>query len=207
MAAAPGLEAGNTSMDTIRELVAKVSLYEIDTPTFHDDPQGDLSILDFPVYDMGDQGVAKNFLDIVMDVEGPIPKGNLKESFMSKSHVAEIPPPFGLKKDPQQRVTLDIAVVPQNDGKYIVCKLINLKDKVKTPFAKSLCYGSPRLIDWLGNVRSVKKCAHFIFEHLGGFQIRSHVLRSHEDGKPEKDRLKNGISVLTLLRSTGPGKT
>lgn len=188
MAAAPGLEAGNTSMDTIHELVTKVSLYEIDTPTFHDDPQGDLSILDLPVYDMGDQGVAKSFLDIVMDVEGPIPKGNLKQSFMSKSPVAEIQPPFGLKKDPQQHVKLDIAVVPQNDGKFLVCKLINLKDKVKTPFAKSLCYGSPRLIDWLGNVRAVKKCVHFIFEHLGGFQIRNHVLRSHEDGKPEKER-------------------
>ena len=28
----------------------------------------------------------------------------------------------------------------------------------------------------------------WLFEHFGGFQCRQHVLRSHEDGKPEKER-------------------
>ena len=29
---------------------------------------------------------------------------------------------------------------------------------------------------------------HFIFEHLGGFQCRNHVLRSQEEGRPEHSR-------------------
>ena len=29
---------------------------------------------------------------------------------------------------------------------------------------------------------------HYIFEHLGGFQCRNHILRAHADGKPEKEK-------------------
>ncbi len=182
------VRAEDTSMEAIKEAVAKMSLYDTDVPSFHDDPRGELSTLDFPTYSMGDQGVVKSFIEVILDVPGPIPKGELKQALMSKVPVTDLPKPFGLAKDPGAGVKLDFAVFPQSDEKFCVCKLVNLKEKVKVLFAKSLCYGEARMIDWLGNVCAVKKCVHYIFEHLGGFQCRNHILRAHEDGKPEKEK-------------------
>ena len=187
MASPPRLEAGNTSIETIQEMVEKSILYPVDVPTFHDGPVGDLSTLDFPTCQMGDQGFVKSFLEVMLDVPGPIPKQDLRQAFLARSKVTQWPEPFGLRKDPGP-VTVDLAVFPQNDDKFTVCKIINIKQKTKVPYAKSLCYGTPFMIDWRGNVRTVKKCIHFIFEHLGGFQCRFHVLRSQEEGRPEPSR-------------------
>eukprot|EP00438_Fugacium_kawagutii_P012958 Skav206848 [mRNA] locus=scaffold3577:158736:160658:- [translate_table: standard] len=181
------IETGDVSMNTIKELVSKYTLYEVGSPTFHDDVPGNLSILDLPKCDMGENGVVKCFFDIVMDVAGPIPKGPLKEALLSKAVPTEFPEPYGLRKDPES-VKIDIAVVPQNNGLFCVCKIVNMKQKEKVAYAKAMCFGTPYLVDWSGEVRTVKKCVHYIFEHMGGFQCRNHVLRSHEDGKPEKER-------------------
>ena len=40
-------------------------------------------------------------------------------------------------------------------------------------------------VNWQGDVRAMKKCVHYIFERLGGFQCRQHVFRLSEEGKPE----------------------
>ena len=34
----------------------------------------------------------------------------------------------------------------------------------------------------------MKKCVHFIFEKLGGHQLRQHTLRTVEEGKPNVER-------------------
>lgn len=119
MASQMDIETGNVSMDTIKELVSKYTLYEVGSPTFHDDVPGNLSILDLPRYEMGETGVVKCFFDIVMDVAGPIPKGPLKEALLSKAVPTEFPEPYGLRKDPES-VKIDIAVVPQNNGLFCV---------------------------------------------------------------------------------------
>ena len=156
---------------------------------------------------MTDNGVAKCFLDIVMDVEGPLPKGDLKQAFMSKTSLAELPAPFGLAKDPKQHVKADIAVVPGNDGKYLVCKIIHLKEKAKTPVAKSLCYGQPRLIDWQGTVRRVKKCVHLICIWVASKSRAMCFVAMKMESQRKRGRLMNGILALTLSRSRDLGTT
>ena len=133
-------------MDIFKELVAKHSLYEISAPTFHDNVPGKLSTMDLPRYDVGDTGVVKCFFGIVLDVPGPIPKNALKEAFLAKSSRVDFPEPFGLRKDPGQ-ARIDIDVVPQTDGQFYICKIINLKGQEKVPYAKSLCYGTPYMVD------------------------------------------------------------
>lgn len=128
-------------MDTIKELVSKYTLYEVGSPTFHDDVPGNLSILDLPKYDMGESGVVKCFFDIVMDVAGPIPKGTLKEALLSKAVPTEFPEPRGLRKGPES-VKIDIAVVPQNKGLFCACKIVNMKQKEKAACAKAMCFGT-----------------------------------------------------------------
>lgn len=109
---------------------------------------------------------------------------------MSHSPLTDLPSPFGLKKDlgQSQRCRIDIAAVKQADDKFCVVKIMNFKDKIKTAEALSVCYGKAYVFDWVGEVRSTKKVIHYIFNKMGGFQCRNHVLRTHEEGRPEKER-------------------
>ena len=43
-------------------------------------------------------------------------------------------------------------------------------------------------MNWAGEVKTMKKCVHFIFEKLGGHQFRQHTLRTVEEGKPDVER-------------------
>lgn len=183
-------ESGNISLEEVKELVNRCSLYDLDTHSFHDDEVGTFSFLDFPVFDMSvDKGVVKCFIDVVFDVPGPIPKIELKELLMSRSPLSDLPAPYGMKKELPVRCQFDLAVMPQADGdKFYVMKMFNFKEKLKTSDAASVCFGKPRMIDWTGEVRTMRKVIHYMFAHMGGFQCRHHVLRSHEEGKPEKER-------------------
>lgn len=186
------MESGNVELAQLRDEVANMNLYEADTHSFHDEPIGSLTVIDFPKYDMDTtKGVVKCFLDVVFDVPGPIPKGELKELLLASTPLHELPAPFGFKCDPKIPCRFDLAVVPQADsdgGSFYVVKLINFKEKVKTSVAASVCTGKPYMIDWVGEVRSMKKVIHFIFAKLGGYQWRHHVLRTREEGRPEKER-------------------
>lgn len=183
-------ETGNIDLAEVRELVGKCSLYDQDMHTFHDDEAGNFSFLDFPIFDMPEgRGVVKCFIDIIFDVPDPVPKTELKERLLTRSPLSQLPAPYGTKKDLQVKCLFDLAIVPQSDAnKFYVLKIFNFKEKISTSEAASICYGKPRMVDWTGEVRTTKKVIHYIFDHLGGFQCRQHVLRSREDGQPEKER-------------------
>ena len=184
-------ETGNIDLAEVRERVSKCSLFEQDTRTFHEDPVGNFTFVDFPVFDIpeGGKGVVKCFIDIIFDVPGPVPKAELKELLMTRSPLSQLPAPYGTKKDLQVKCHFDLAILPQSDGNlFYVLKIFNYTEKIKTSEAASVCCGKPRMIDWTGEIRTTKKVIHYIFDHLGGFQCRQHMLRNQEDGKPEKER-------------------
>ena len=143
------------------------------------------------------RGVVKCFIDIIFDVPDPVPKTELKERLLTRSPLSQLPAPYGTKKDLQVKCLFDLAIVPQSDAnKFYVLKIFNFKEKISTSEAASICYGKPRMVDWTGEVRTTKKVIHYIFDHLGGFQCRQHVLRSREDGQPEKERNQEGDRIL-----------
>ncbi|CAE7636266.1 unnamed protein product, partial [Symbiodinium necroappetens] len=84
--------------------------------------------------------------------------------------------------------TFDLAILKQDNEKFCAVKIINLKDKVKVDVARAMCYGKPYVVNWAGEVKTMKKCVHFIFEKLGGHQFRQHTLRTAEEGKPDVER-------------------
>ena len=83
---------------------------------------------------------------------------------------------------------LDIAIMLQHNGKHTVIKLFHFPQLMKVDVARGLCYGTPYCFNWQGEVKTMKKCIHFVFERLGGFQCRQHVFRTSEEGKPENER-------------------
>ena len=112
-----------------------------------------------------------------MDVPGPVPIRDIKAALQAKS-VDEVPAPYGLAGSITCGIKMDIAIVKQENGNAAILKIVNLSEKVKVARARELCVGKAHMVDWKGEVRTMKKCVHFIFERLGGFQCRNHVFRS-----------------------------
>ena len=130
-------------LDDLRSIVSKNTVFELDHHTFHEEPNGALTFLDLPTFEMApsNKSVVKCFLDVVLDVPGPIPKTDIKEHLMSHSPLTDLPSPFGLKKDlgQSQRCRIDLAAVKQADDKFCVVKIMNFKDEIKTAEALSVC--------------------------------------------------------------------
>ena len=180
------LVSGEVSMDDLKEYVKNMNVYPTDVHTFVDSAPGPLTVLDLPVLDCPAGGVIKNFVDIHMNIPH-FPKQEIQQALVSKS-LDDLPSPFGLAKSTRIPFKIDIAVIRQTNGNYCVVKMVNLKEKVKVGVAKELCTGTPHVVDWSGEIKTRKKCLHYVFEHLGGFQCRNHVFRAHEEGKPEVER-------------------
>ena len=182
------LVSGEVSPNELKELVQRLSLYPVPKHTFHEQAAGPLGLVDLPTYDMPAAGIAKCVVEILMDVDGPVPHGQIKEALSSGSGCRDLPEPYGLKSQPLQPYLLDIAVLPQVNGKHCVVKIINFKEKMKIVDVRAMTYSTPRMVDWQNNVKNMKKVLHHIFENLGGHQCRNHVLRSHEEGKPDAEK-------------------
>ena len=180
------LESGEVSMQEVKEHVAKLKLYTIDVHQFVESSPGPLNVLDLPILDFPESGFVKCVVDVVMDVPTFSPS-ELKNSIQSKEF-SKLPLPFGLKTAPSGTFRIDIAVLAQNNGKYAVIKIINLSEKTKVSVVRDMCCGKPHIVDWSGDIKTVKKCLHYLFEQMGGFQCRHHVLRTQEEGKAEQER-------------------
>ena len=146
----------------------------------------------------------KCIIDAVMDVQKEVPTREIKCSLQTKD-LKEVPSPYGIAQPPQCPVKLDIAILKQLNGNHTVIKIINLGGKVKVGRARVLCYGKAHIVDWKGDVKSIKKCLHFIFERLGGFQCRQRTFRSVEEGKPDKEASEEEWDVgFDFIEEQGP---
>ncbi|CAE6955611.1 unnamed protein product [Symbiodinium sp. CCMP2592] len=197
-------ESGNVAMSDVRNAVAKLKLYNIGEHHIVESTAGPLTTLDLPLLDLPNSGFIKCFLDVIMDVPS-FPSTEIKQIMQSQSFM-RLPKPYGLAKDLDVLFRIDLAVIPQDSGKFTVIKIINLKDKKNTvEQVRELCHRRPYAVDWSGNVITVKKSLHFLFELLGGFQCRHHVLRTEEEGKPEQERsLEEWDFGLDFIEQQGP---
>ena len=176
-------------MCDVREAVTKLKLYTVDMHQITESTPGPLGTIDLPISNIPKGGFMKCFLDIVLDVPS-FPRTEI-QNLMQAQKYKDLPKPFGIAKPVDAPFDLDLAVIPQTNGKFAVVKIINLKDKKNTvEEIQGFCYGKPHSVDWsrAGNVATMRKCLHFIFEQLGGFQCRHHVLRTEEEGKPKQER-------------------
>ena len=180
------LISGDVSMEEIAEHVKSVNVYPTSIHSFVDAPPGPLTVLDMPLSDYPAGGQLKCIVDVVMNVPD-FPKAQIQQALVGKS-INDIPAPYGLKKSVDNSTKFDLAVVPQTDGKFCVVKIVNFKEKAKASDLKEYVFGTPHVVDWAGEVKTRKKCLHYAFENIGGFQCRNHVFRTHDEGKPENDR-------------------
>lgn len=179
------LTSGSVCRDDVKQLVENLNIFTLDTHSFVES-SGSLKPLDLPLVDSPTAGFLKCFVDIITDVSA-FPKTEIKQALVSKK-IHELPAPYGLTQKIDTPTKIDIAVINQNNGTFCVVKIVNLSEKTKVSRVQNLCYGKCQAVDWVGDIKAVKKCLHYLFECLGGFQCRQHVLRIREEGKPEADR-------------------
>ncbi|CAJ1387968.1 unnamed protein product [Effrenium voratum] len=83
---------GEISPDDFKDMLQRMNVYQVPKHTFHDCDDGPLSIVDLPLYDMSLNGVAKCVVDVVMDVDGPVPKAQMREvqpMMYGKAHMVD----------------------------------------------------------------------------------------------------------------------
>lgn len=73
---------------------------------------------------------------------------------------------------------MQLYVLSTSDGQHFLMKHIFLSDRVKGEFGSSLCYGEPRMLDWHGNAKNLKKSVQYMLEKMGGFQVQSFILQA-----------------------------
>ena len=134
----------------------KLNLYPCDRHEISNLPLGPLTVLDTPIVDMPSTGMVKCFFDIVMDIPA-CPLTNITKAMQDKS-TASLPKPFGPARPTEAPVRFDLAILKQDNEKFCAVKIINLKDKVKVDIARSMCYGKPYVVNWAGQVKTMKKC-------------------------------------------------
>ena len=113
---------------------------------------GPLAVLDLPLVDFPEDGFMKCFADIVMDVPS-FPSTEIKQVMQGKD-VKKLPQPFGPARDPGLPVRLDLAILPQHNGKFCIVKIVNLNEKTKVEDVKIPCLGKPHAVDWARDVRA-----------------------------------------------------
>ena len=178
---------GNVCMDDVKEAVKHILVYPTDLHSFHEAPAGPLSFVDMPTLPFPAIGMVKCFIDINYNISGEVPIAHIKECLQSKNY-NELPGLYGFRKVISGQFKLDLAILPMDNGNHTIIKLIHLHQLVKVATAREFCQGESFMFDWKGEVRVMKKCIHFMFEKLGGFQCRHHIIRAAEEGKPEVDR-------------------
>ena len=176
------------SLDDIQGQLENMQLRDLSSYILIHGPAGTMNFVDMPIYDMPDQGMVKCVIDVVPDVPGPIPKDQLKEMLLAGGPLHTLPAPFGVATETQLRFSFDLVVLPQNNARFLVCKVMNMKDKVKVPTARQLCHGRPHMVSWRNQVHTMRKFLYYVIENLGGFQCKQHSLRCKEDGKVEKEK-------------------
>ncbi|CAE7228352.1 unnamed protein product [Symbiodinium microadriaticum] len=152
--------------------------HNIDMHHIVESTPGPLGTIDLPPLDLPSGGFMKCFIDVIVDMPS-FPFTEIKQVMQNQSFKT-LPKPYGLAKDVDAPFRIDLAVLPQESGKFTVVKIVNFKDKKNTP-------------------------DYILFEQMGGFQCRHHVLRTEEEGKPEQERsLEEWDFGFDFIEAKGP---
>ena len=109
-------ESGNVSMADVRQAVAKLKLYNIDMHHIVESTPGPLGTIDLPLLDLPSVGFMKCFIDVIVDVPS-FPFTEIKQVMQNQSFKT-LPKPYGLAKDVDAPFRIDLAVLPQESGKF-----------------------------------------------------------------------------------------
>ena len=152
--------------------------------------------------------MVKCIIDVAMDVQGEVLTREIKSSLQTKN-LKEVPAPYGIAQHPQRPVKLDVAILKQLNGNHTVIKIINLGEKVKIGRARELCDGKAHMVDWKGDVKSMKRMPTFHVRTAWGFPASpTHFQIQSTAGRKSSLRSPSGIflrmACLHKYMNVGP---
>lgn len=161
------------------------TLEKLNTPVVVDKYAGDVGIQDLPLRDISGRASIKYVVDIITKVPAASFPKELIKTFMLAGNYDALPAPFGRKTALAYSCCMQLAVVPDSSDSNLltVCKHFCFDEKVKPAIVQSFCYGTTYAIDYGRNFRSGLKGFQFMFERVGGYQIRCYCLRARGEKK------------------------
>ena len=113
---------------------------------------------------------------MVEDVEPQQVNADLIQKICEENRVHDLPAPLGFRESPRMPYKLQLAVLKGNNDKLLVLKHIVFEDKVTGAFVQSLAFGKPHMTQWNGNIKLCCKAFQYLWECIGGMQVRSWTL-------------------------------
>ena len=141
-------------------------------------PLGSVTPMTLPIREV-DPGVKqmKHFSDIIYDHEGPVNHDQLHPIMRDKAW-HELLEPFKLKKKLQVDYTMQLFVLPQQNGKSCIVKHMHItNEKIKASTIHEYVYGTAYEIIWGSHDnRQARKGLQWMLEQMGGVQYRFFAL-------------------------------
>jgi hypothetical protein len=175
-----------------------LSFAALDVPIFVNKPAGIVEVLHLPLREIVGGTTLKYMIDIVCHFEGPIDKAAI-EVCMKKGIYKMLPVPYKSKTEILVPYTLQIAARPEPDGKHTIVKHYTFSQKVNVQLLKAAAVGVAYAIEFGKNFRCGAKGFQYMFESLGGYQVRYFALK-HDGPKRIKSsgELQAGFDFIRL---------
>ncbi len=159
---------------------------------------GSLPIRDEPINDEVES--LKWWVDMVEDVDPQQVDADLIQKICEENRIHDLPPPLGFRESPRMPYKLQLAILKGSNDKLLVLKHIVFEDKVTGAFVQSLAFGKPHMIQWNGNIKLCCKASQYLWECIGGMQVRSWTLtpekKSQETDDFDEDALVAGFDFI-----------
>ena len=162
------------SLDATNALILKT----LTAPNVVDLPRGHVSPPDLPLQPVHNQAKLGHVFDMVGIVNFDVDLKAQITRAAKEGRFHDMPEPFCLKVSPEMSYGMQLYVLSTSDGQHFLVKHIFLSDRVKGELGSSLCYGEPRMLDWHGNAKNLKKSVQYMLEKMGGFQVQSFILQA-----------------------------
>ena len=170
--------AGHDGSLTFQESVVATQPLQLsgphDRPLQSDRPIGDLRPQDLPLrlLDAGAGSVLVQFVDLVLNVPGPINPDALTE-LMLHGRYKDLPDHFKLKLEPVVPYTMQLIIVPVTEDSFTVIKHVNFSTvKLSVGLIISYAVGQAMAIDYGKHFKAGTKAFNYMLDHLGGYQWR-----------------------------------
>ena len=173
-------DGADISLQDALDATNSQTIRQMKKPNIVDIPVGPVLPIHLPIQPVGAATPRlRHAFDVVGEVEFSHSKKEELNHYARDGAFQRFPEPFGFKTNPDVGVEKQLALIPNSArNKFYLLKHFIFKEQVKTEYAKQLCHGELHQVSWGVNAKNIKKALQYMFENMGGYQIRSYSLQT-----------------------------
>ena len=174
----------------------QMNIIKTDDPIVSAKLPGIVKLADMPFKDASGATHLKHFIDIITDYTGDFDLAEVT-SLAKQRRYADLPLPLRSKITVEKTHTMNLIVL-QNTAAgngtdpvpWIILRMYSFEERIPLELVKKMCHGIVHQIDYGSNFRSGSKAVLYMWERMGGYQVRHQTLRTEG---PKKQRAQSEL--------------